>query len=41
MTVIFVVEKPNWVKERDNNNTKERNYSSGNISNAEPPTKRN
>ena len=36
-----MVEKPNWVKEKENNGNKDRNYSNGFNSNSEPPTKRN
>ena len=41
VTETFVVEKPNWVKEKDFNNHKERSYTSGNNLSNEPPTKRN
>ena len=41
ITESFVVEKPNWVKEKENNNFKERSYSFGNNSRSEPPMKKN
>ena len=41
VTETFVVEKPNWVKEKESGNFRDRNYSFGNNSNFEPPTKKN
>ena len=41
VTETFVVEKPNWVKEKENSNYKEKSHTSGNYSNPEPPTKKN
>ena len=41
VTKTFVVEKHNWVKEKESSNFRDRNYSFGNNSNFEPLTKKN
>ena len=42
VTETFIVEKPNWVRDRENHNhTRDQSYGSGNTYNSEPPSKRN